>query len=182
MSEELIVFTDGSCDLKKNIGGFGLFFPDNEYESYGVKMTEKKHKKITNQRAELFAILEVFTIIINDIEQSKKRIKIYSDSNYSIQCLTNWRYSWERKKWINSKGEPVENQDIIKECIRLYDELILNGFKIEFIHINSHTGKKEYNYVCNDVVDKIAKISANLTNKNAIIKMRDYWNDYKKIN
>jgi len=173
------IFTDGSCDLKKNIGAFGIFFPNGEYESYGVKMLEKTHKEITNQRAELFAFLEVFKILNNNLNQKEKIINIYSDSMYSINCLTIWRYNWEKNNWINSKNEPVKNQDIIKNCILLYDNLINNGFIINIFHINSHTNIKEYKYICNDVVDKICKNAANLNNKSCEIEIEDYWNNYK---
>lgn len=173
------IFTDGSCDLKKNIGGFGVFFPNGEYDSYGVKMLEKYHIKITNQRAELYAFLEVFKILNNNLNQKEKNINIYSDSMYSINCLTNWRYNWEKNNWINSKNEPVLNQDIIKDCIKLYDNLINNGFIINIYHVNSHTHIKEYKYICNDIVDKISRNAANLTNKNATFNIVDNWSDYK---
>lgn len=173
------IFTDGSCDLKKNIGGFGVFFPNGEYESYGIKMTEEIHKKITNQRAELFAFLEVFKILNNNLNQKEKIINIYSDSKYSINCITLWRYNWEKNNWINSKNEPVNNQDIIKDCIKLYDKLIKNGFVINIYHINSHTHIKEYKYICNDVVDKLSKIASKLNNENKEIEIIENWNEYK---
>lgn len=174
------IFTDGSCDLKKNIGGFGVFFPNKEYKSYGVKMIEKKHKKITNQRAELFAFLEVFKILEQNINQEEKIINIYSDSMYSINCLTVWRYKWEKNNWINSQDKQVENQDIIKECIKLYDLLKNNGFIFNINHIKSHTNQKNYYAICNDVVDRISKTAANLTDKNAIMYINNIWKNYKK--
>jgi len=173
------IFTDGSCDLKKNIGGFGVFFPNEEYESYGVKMIEKKHGKITNQRAELYAFLEVFKILEQNINQKEKIINIYSDSMYSINCLTVWRYNWEKNNWINSQDKQVENQDIIKNCIKLYDKLKNNGFIFNINHIKSHTNQKNYFSICNDVVDKICKIASNLSNKNYTLHLNNIWNDYK---
>lgn len=173
------IFTDGSCDLKKNIGGYGIYFPNKEYKSYGIKMIEKKHKKITNQRAELYAILEVFKILKENINQKEKKINIYSDSMYSINCLTVWRYNWEKNNWINSKKEPVLNQDIIKDCIKLYNFLIDNGFTINFYHVNSHKNIKEYKYICNNIVDKLSRTAANLENN---IEEIEYINEDEEEN
>jgi hypothetical protein len=60
------VYTDGSLVKKKDnvYCGYGIYFPNNEYKSISRKFT---HEPITNNRAELYAILKVFVLcnIIN---------------------------------------------------------------------------------------------------------------------
>ena len=43
------------------------------------------------------AILEAYKALEEEI--SKRRIKIYTDSNYTINCFTKWAGSWEKNGW-----------------------------------------------------------------------------------
>lgn len=148
------VFTDGSC-MKKKTGtfcGYGIHFPHGELPDISRKFTKLPG---TNQRAELFAIY-VALILIKKMLQYDKVI-IYSDSEYSIKCLTIWIGDWIKKSWKTSTNKPVKNQDILKPL-----HSILQDFedKVEFVHVMSHTGKKDYKSVCNDVADKLATAGA----------------------
>jgi len=148
------VFTDGSVKGKKNnkIGGYGIHFPDGELEDLGRKFT---HKPITNQRAELYAIYKALKIIIiNKIEFEK--IIIYTDSEYSINSLTKWIDNWIKNGWVTYNGTDVLNKDIIS---KIYDKYIKN-YNIEFIHVRSHTGKKDELSLGNEIADRLANQGA----------------------
>jgi ribonuclease HI len=69
-----------------------------------------KGSKQTNQRAELTAILRAL-----DIAPRHREVTIYTDSKYSIDCVTNWYKNWKRNGWVNSKGKPVENKDLVMD-------------------------------------------------------------------
>lgn len=147
----MIIFTDGStCGNGQEwaYGGIGVFFP------YGDALNVSEpylHKKVTNNRCELYAIYFALGMIIPAIKKYKKII-IYSDSHYSIDCLTNWIHQWKKNHWIDSKGKPVNNQDLIKpisKLLKLYP-------RVQFIHVRSHTHQKDFISQCNDVVDKLA--------------------------
>ena len=150
--KELIIFTDGSYMKSTNYCGYGVYFPNNEYPSYGKQILENK----TNQRAELKAIFSALKKI-NKYLNTYKNIIIYSDSMYSINCITIWYKSWQKSNWINSQKKPVLNQDIIKPLITLLKQLQSNGYKINFKHVRSHTGADTFEARCNDEVDKLAK-------------------------
>ncbi|EXJ93296.1 hypothetical protein A1O1_01688 [Capronia coronata CBS 617.96] len=80
-----------------------------------------KGSKQTNQRAELTAILRAL-----DIAPRHRDVTIYTDSKYSIDCVTNWYRNWQRNDWTNAKGKPVENKDLvvdIRDRIEERDEL-----------------------------------------------------------
>jgi len=157
-SEKIInVFTDGSLVRKdgKVYCGYGIYFPSNEYKPISRKFT---HEPITNNRAELYAILK--TIIICNIINLKRikektqpahTVKIYSDSEYSVKTFNEWL-----PKWLKS-GKEYLNQDIINE---IKDHLDNATFKVKFIHIRAQTGKADPYSVANDVVDGLAKKGA----------------------
>lgn len=67
-----------------------------------------KGSKQTNQRAELTAILRAL-----DIAPRHREVTIYTDSKYAIDCVTNWYRNWRKNGWVNAKGKPVENKDLV---------------------------------------------------------------------
>ena len=146
---EIIAFTDGSYIREKDQCGYGIHYPNGEY--IDVSKPFKKLPK-TNQRAELYAIYKV----IKQVNKSDENlnIHIYTDSEYSIKSLTIWIKNWIKNGWINSKNKPVENQDIIKKINELMGS---HKGKIKFTHVRSHTGKKDFESINNDIVDKLAK-------------------------
>lgn len=76
-----------------------------------------KGARQTNQRAELTAILRALEVAPRD-----RPVAIYTDSNYSIKCLTDWYKKWEQNGWLNSARKPVENKDLIERVLALINE------------------------------------------------------------
>jgi len=152
MTEEIIVFTDGSHMKPKNLCGYGVHFPNGEFEDISKPFTKGEK---TNQRAELYAIYKAIKIISN--QNKNYNIKIYTDSEYSIKSLTIWIKNWKKNNWISSTGKPVMNQDIIHKIDKLMGEHI---GKIKFSHVRAHTNKDDYESVHNDITDKLAKTGA----------------------
>lgn len=146
---EIIAFTDGSYIREKDQCGYGIHYPNGEYIDVSKPFTKLPK---TNQRAELYAIYKV----IKQVNKSDENlnIHIYTDSEYSIKSLTIWIKTWIKNGWINSKNKPVENQDIIKKINELIES---HKGKIKFTFVRSHTGKKDFESINNDIVDKLAK-------------------------
>lgn len=156
--EKILIFTDGSCTnngKKYAKAGYGIHFPNNEYDDVSKPFLIEP---ITNQRAELYAIQEALNTISDENGKIGKRVELYTDSQYSLKCLTQWIRSWEKKKWKSSKGEKVKNLDIIKPTYQIIKN---NPFKIFFHHVKSHTGKKDFDSVHNDIADKLAGAGLN---------------------
>jgi ribonuclease HI len=156
MSKSIRIFTDGSFKKlknKKTLSGYGIYFPDGELDNVSRPFI---HKPLTNQRAELYAILKS----LRNIEKNKLKldeIHIYTDSEYSIKSLTVWYKTWEKNEWKNSKNEPVMNQDIIRPIIKLIKKFPGN---VKFTHVNSHTGKQDFESLSNEMADKLANEGA----------------------
>jgi ribonuclease HI len=67
-----------------------------------------------------------------------RSVKIFTDSNYSIKCLTEWFQKWEGNNWRNSSGKEVENKDLIKPIIARIREREMCRAKTTFQWIKGH--------------------------------------------
>ena len=151
------IFTDGSYVKKggKEYCGYGIYFKNNEYKPISRPF---KHQPITNNRAELYAILKAL-IICNIINENSKKnnkplikeVNIYSDSRYCVKTFNDWLPKWKKTK------KEYLNADIINQI----DECLQNcNFKINFIHIFAHTNNKDENSIGNSIADTLAKKGA----------------------
>ena len=150
MNKQIIVFTDGSFIKHLNRCGYGVLFPNGEYDNISRKF---KIEPLSNQRAELYAIYKGIKRVHKDNETYD--IKIYTDSEYSIKSLTIWINTWKKNNWKSSTGKAVANQDIIRKLDKLINK---HKGNIEFQHVRSHTGKQDFESINNDKVDILAKL------------------------
>lgn len=137
-SDKTVIYTDGSC--QKELAGWA-------YVVVGVngEITKESNGYLeeipsTNNRAELSAIYFALEDIPGDLV-------INTDSQYSINSITQWAKGWAARGWITSQGKPVENQDLIKEILR-----IQGNRNIEYNHVYGHQGN-----VYNERCDVLAK-------------------------
>ena len=67
----------------------------------------------TNNIAELNAISLFFEQFP---EEAKiiKRLQVYADSQYALNCMTKWVDGWIRNNWIAGSGKPVSNREQIE--------------------------------------------------------------------
>ena len=149
-SEPIDVFTDGACSNNGNNGakaGIGVHFGKKDPRNVSRKITGKQ----TNNRAELLAILEVFKILKNEIKMNKQ-VNIYTDSQYSIDALTNWSINWEKNDWKKKNKTEILNLEIIKEGFYL-----LKKYKnVKLVHVRGHTNKTDRLSLGNNEADKLA--------------------------
>ena len=150
------VYTDGSLIKKGNekYCGYGIYFPDGELENISENLTIEILKKLTNNRAELYAIYRAIIYVEKNIKFDL--IEIHSDSLYSIKSLTQWIKQWKINNWLTSKNKPVENKDLL---LMIDEKLEKYGNKIKLIHVFAHLSK-ENKSLPNDIADKLAKNGA----------------------
>jgi len=166
---EIIVFLDGSSTVYKNnngikFGGIGIHIKNMDEYNISIPLIGKE---VTNQKAELIACITAIKLC-KKISNNNKII-LYSDSMYTINCVTKWASEWEKNGWKRKTGE-ILNLKYIKE---LYE--IVKGINIEFKHIKSH--QKEPNrdsiewdlWNGNNIVDKLAINAMNSIRKNIYI-------------
>jgi ribonuclease HI len=147
------VFTDGSCTSNGRKGakaGFAAWFPDHPSWSSAFRVPDDQDQ--TNNRAELSAI-QLAVKTLEDRGEIDSDLVIYSDSEYSINCLTSWLPGWMSRGWKTAAGKDVLHQDLIKDITSR-----LSKFKSHrFVHVKAHTGGLDDLSKQNAVVDKMAQ-------------------------
>ncbi|KAJ6782767.1 hypothetical protein PWT90_06015 [Aphanocladium album] len=134
VAEDVIrVYTDGSSLANGKAGaraGVGVYFGPGDERN----ISERLHgEPQTNQRAELMAMLRALQVC-----PASKTVKIVSDSQYSINCVTQWAASWKKKGWVTAAGEPVKNQDIIRAVLDKMEERSKAGGSTQFEWVKGH--------------------------------------------
>ncbi|CAK7266834.1 hypothetical protein SEPCBS57363_002292 [Sporothrix epigloea] len=101
----------------------------------GVNISERlKGPLQTNQRAELTAILRALQSV-----PVTQPVCIYSDSTYSISCISDWYKSWSKNGWRTRSGDPVVNQDIVKAVRFFIDTRDRSGTTTMFRWVKGHS-------------------------------------------
>ncbi|KAH0828478.1 hypothetical protein AYO21_00388 [Fonsecaea monophora] len=115
---------------------------DDEAEQEKERLTNWRYRNVsealkgskqTNQRAELTAILRAL-----DIAPRHREVTIYTDSKYSIDCVTNWYRNWKKNGWVNAKGKPVENKDLVMDIREKIEEREQLGKVTYFVWVKGH--------------------------------------------
>jgi ribonuclease HI len=147
------VFTDGACinNGRANAkAGFAVWFPEHPDLQKAERVPEGQSQ--TNQRAELTAIHTAVTIL-DARGYHDEDIVIYTDSEYSINCLTKWLPGWVGRGWKTTDGKDVLHQDLIRETSSLLAKF--KGYR--FVHVRAHTGGTDDLSKNNDIVDRLAR-------------------------
>lgn len=149
-SDILNIYTDGSCPgngKMKCRGGIGVHFSNSKHPD----ISESCEEHPTNQKMELLAIERALQEVI-PYQSNYQSIQLYTDSQYSIDCVTKYISNWIKNNWKTSKNEPVKNKDIIKSIYQIK----LKFKNLSLHHINSHTGKQDQHSLGNEKADKLA--------------------------
>ena len=116
------IYTDGATSnngYDNAVGGWAYVVLKDGLLIHKESGQEKEPKLATNQRMELTAILRACEYV-NELD-SFATVKVYSDSAYCINCFKqNWWRAWEKNGWVNSKKQPVANQDLWAKLIYFY--------------------------------------------------------------
>jgi ribonuclease HI len=140
----LEIYTDGSLKKRGQLtfGGWGFIAVQ---DSQQIEARAGSEKDTTNQRMELTAIVEALKYA-SATRRTNEKIIIYSDSAYAINCYRQeWYHGWMANGWVNSKGEPVANQDLWYQIVPYFD-----NFWYDFRKVTGHAGNY-WNECCDDL-------------------------------
>lgn len=150
------IFTDGACTNNGKKGAnaaWGFIIVAGK----GYQVLDKgsgaipKSQQQTNQRAELTALLM-------GLEASMKypgQIKIWSDSQYSINCASVWGPSWRKKGWTK-QGGPIQHLDLVKQLVDMTNQM---SHRLEYKWLKGHKGgdsQYQFPWMFNHQVDTLA--------------------------
>lgn len=133
----ITIYTDGACEgnqYKNNVGGWAYIILGLES---GETLNSGAERNTTNNKMELIACISALNYVRDHIinQTSSPSIQLYSDSEYVVKGVKEWRKSWERSAWKNSRGEPVKNKDLWIQLFNLFDIL-----KFSITHVRGHSG------------------------------------------
>lgn len=97
----------------------------------------------TNQIGELCAVLEALRA-----HRGAEPLTIETDSQYAINCSTNWVKGWKKNGWKNSQKKPVKNASLIKA---IDAEIGRREGPVKFVWVKGHNGNPG-----NEKVDDLA--------------------------
>lgn len=127
------IFTDGGCEPNPGKAASGMaVYRDGQVAELWFGLFNPKG---TNNTAELNALHQALLVAEKELVE-KATVAIFCDSKYSIQCVTQWAFNWEKKGWKKRDGE-IKNLELIQEIFALYKRL---QSKVKVLHVNGHVG------------------------------------------
>ncbi len=148
--DKIYIYTDGSLIRSKNnvTAGYGYYIP-SLFVSVSKPLVDSK---ITNNRAEMRAIIESVEILKED--ERNKHLCIFTDSQYSIYIFNGTGERYEKNNWIE-KGKEVPNIDLIQKMLELK-----RNYNITLIKVLAHTNNTDEHSRGNRVADQLANEAA----------------------
>jgi ribonuclease HI len=134
------IFTDGACRGNPGPGGWGALLVAGKER----KEVSGAEHSTTNNRMELMAA-------IAGLGALKRRcaVKLYTDSKYVLQGITEWLPNWKARGWRTAARAPVKNQDLWQ----LLDVAAAEQ-DIEWHWVKGHSGHQG-----NEYADQLANIA-----------------------
>lgn len=138
MTNLVEIYTDGACSGNPGRGGYGaiLLYKEHRKEISGFEA------ETTNNRMELRAVIEALRIL-----KKSSEVKIYTDSKYVMDGITQWIYGWKKNGWKSANKKPVKNIDLWQEL-----DAEVSKHQTTWVWVRGHDG----NYF-NEVADRLAR-------------------------
>lgn len=136
----IFVYCDGACSGNPGPGGWGavVIFPENRVKELGGG-----ERPTTNNRMEMLGAIAALKAVMDRPEP----VKLYTDSGYLINGITQWLQGWKRRGWRTMDGKPVLNQDLWERLDALSQAL---GARLIWGHVKGHAGH-ELNERCDEI-------------------------------
>jgi ribonuclease HI len=132
------IYTDGACSPNPGPGGWGavLRYGAHEKEIYGGEAAET-----TNNRMELTAPIEALDSLKRPVV-----VRLYTDSTYVRNGITQWVARWKKNGWQTSGKTPVKNADLWQRL-----EAAAARHEVEWLWVKGHAGHPD-----NERADRLA--------------------------
>ena len=135
------IYTDGSCIGNPGSGGWAAIILNGDNKD----IISGRKKNTTNNQMELMAAIKALVFF-----SKKQKIRIYTDSNYVKEGITNWIKIWEKNNWKTANKKKVKNVELWKKL-----NTLSNLHDIEWKWVKAHSGDP-----MNNMVDKLARKAA----------------------
>jgi ribonuclease HI len=134
------LYTDGACRGNPGPGGWAALLVAG-----GVrKQVSGAEAATTNNRMELTAAIEGLATL-----KRRCAVRLYTDSKYVLQGLTEWLPAWKARGWRTASREPVKNRDLWERL-----DTVASTQDIEWHWVRGHSGHEG-----NEYVDELANLA-----------------------
>jgi ribonuclease HI len=132
------IYTDGACSGNPGPGGWGalLRYKGVERELSGGE------PHTTNNRMELMGAIAALEALTR-----QSQVRLYTDSAYVKNGITQWMVRWKANGWRTSDKKPVKNQDLWERL-----DAALGTHQIDWQWVKGHAGDPD-----NERVDELAR-------------------------
>jgi len=131
------IYTDGACSGNPGAGGWAAVLIYNSK----IKEVSGYDKNTTNNRMELFAIIQGVAMLKEPCE-----VIIYSDSQYAVDAFNkHWLTAWQKNGWRTADKKDVKNRDLWNDLL-----LRLKPHKATFVKVKGHSDNV-YNNRCDEL-------------------------------
>ena len=138
MAAEVEIYTDGACSGNPGPGGWGALLRYGQRE----KALSGAEAHTTNNRMELMAAIQGLEAL-----KRRSRVRLYTDSKYLKDGITQWLPRWKRTGWRTASRKPVKNVDLwqrLDQCAAEHD--------VEWGWVKGHSGHPD-----NERADQLAR-------------------------
>ncbi|KAK6639700.1 hypothetical protein RUM43_007975 [Polyplax serrata] len=146
-SEDFVhVYTDGACHSNGKKGakaGIGIWFGD----CHPLNIAEPVDGSATNNSAEIQAARVAIELAV---KAGVKKLKIHTDSEFLINCVTKWIHRWKKNNWTLVDGGKVKNRTELEKLDAFASKIEVRWEKVE-----AHVGIKG-----NEMADRLANEGA----------------------
>lgn len=131
------IYTDGACRGNPGPGGWGAVLLSGAHR----KELKGAEAATTNNRMELTAAIEALSAL-----KRRCHVKLYTDSQYVRQGITEWIHQWKKRDWRTADRKPVKNVDLWQAL-----DAQIARHDIEWHWVRGHSGVPE-----NERADELA--------------------------
>jgi ribonuclease HI len=131
------IYTDGACRGNPGPGGWGAWL---QYATVEKEMCGGE-PETTNNRMELMAAIQALEVL-----KQPCKVKLYSDSKYVLQGITEWMANWKKRGWKTAAKKPVKNEDLWRRL-----DSVMQKHQIEWVWVKGHSGN-----IGNEKADQLA--------------------------
>lgn len=126
MTQIVEIYTDGACRGNPGPGGWGVWLKRGHAEKqlFGGEL------QTTNNRMELMAAIQALEALNRPCA-----VKLYSDSKYVLQGITEWMANWKKRGWKTAAKKPVKNEDLWRRL-----DSVMQKHQIDWIWVKGHSG------------------------------------------
>ncbi len=97
------IYTDGACRGNPGPGGWAATL---QWEGH-LRELSGAERDTTNNRMELTAVIRALEALKRSMP-----VRVYTDSQYVRQGITEWMANWKKRDWRTADKKPVKNRDL----------------------------------------------------------------------